>query len=340
MACPFLEEPVDIEAQILHRNLRRERVIRPGLDVLSFPDDYLFERYRFSAQLIIYLNDILSPHIVHMTHHGHALSSEQILCVAFCFFANGSFLHNIGDAEHISMATVCRAVRNVTVALKRLLYTFVPKSQTHKTHQRRIPQNCSTNQLMLYMFPGVIGCIDGTHIPITAPSVNEGDYVNRKSFHSINVQIICDAAHIISNVEAKWPVSVHDLQIFRECTLSARFAHGEFEGYQLGDRGYPCQPYLLAPYPDAEPDPQQHYNLAHCRTRVRVEMTIGMLKARFQCLRRLRVTPACVILHNIATIRGEQCPTQPLNDPDNDPDHPADARDGRAVRDTICYHHF
>lgn len=64
-------------------------------------------------------------------------------------------------------------------------------------------------------------------------------------------------------------------------------------------------------------------------------MTIGMLKARFQCLRRLRVTldRACdivayVILHNIATIRGEQCPTQPVNDPD----HPADARDERAVR--------
>ncbi|CAI5678493.1 unnamed protein product [Oreochromis niloticus] len=38
-------------------------------------------------------------------------------------------------------------------------------------------------------FPGVIGCIDGTHIPIIAPSVNEGDYVNRKSFHSINVQV-------------------------------------------------------------------------------------------------------------------------------------------------------
>lgn len=36
-------------------------------------------------------------------------------------------------------------------------------------------------------FPSVIGCIDGTHIP--APSLNKVDYVNRNSFHSINVQI-------------------------------------------------------------------------------------------------------------------------------------------------------
>ena len=125
MACPFLEEPVDVEAQILRRNLSRERIIRPRLDVLSFPDEYLFECFRFSAPSIIYLNNILRPHIAHMTHRGNALSSEQILCVARCFFAIGSFLYNIGDAEHVSKATVCRAVRNVTVAMKRLLYAFV-----------------------------------------------------------------------------------------------------------------------------------------------------------------------------------------------------------------------
>ncbi|XP_063328757.1 putative nuclease HARBI1 [Pelmatolapia mariae] len=205
--------------------------------------------------------------------------------------------------------------------------------------------------LLLQGFPGVIGCIDGTHIPIIAPSVNEGDYVNRKSFHSINVQIICDAANIITNVEAKWPGSVHDSRIFRECTLSTKFGHGEFTGYLLGDRGYPCLPYLLTPYPDPEPGPQQRYNLAHCRTRARVEMTIGMLKARFQCLQRLRVTPeracdiivACVILHNIATIRGEHCPSEPniSSDPNHEhPDPPTDIQDGRAVRDTVCHNHF
>ena len=39
--------------------------------------------------------------------------------------------------------------------------------------------------------PNVIGCIDRTDIPITAPALDEGDYVNRKSFHSVNVQV-CD----------------------------------------------------------------------------------------------------------------------------------------------------
>ncbi|KAM7413811.1 hypothetical protein PAMA_018889 [Pampus argenteus] len=197
-------------------------------------------------------------------------------------------------------------------------------------------------------FPNVIGCIDGTHITITAPSHNEANYVNRKSIHSINVQIICDAAHIISNVEAEWPGFVHDSRIYRESNLSARLQHGEFDGLLLGERGYPCQPRLLTPYPDPEPGPQQNFNRAHSRTRARVEMTIGLLKARFQCLRHLRVTPerACdiivagVVLHNIATIRGEQHPALQIDDPDEDPVHLPAMQDGRAVRDTICTNHF
>ncbi|KAK0150841.1 hypothetical protein N1851_008040 [Merluccius polli] len=36
------------------------------------------------------------------------------------------------------------------------------------------------------------------------------------------LEIICDAAHIISNVEAKWPGSVHDARIYRESNLSNR----------------------------------------------------------------------------------------------------------------------
>ncbi|KAK4312648.1 hypothetical protein Pmani_015944 [Petrolisthes manimaculis] len=45
-------------------------------------------------------------------------------------------------------------------------------------------------------FPNVIGLIDGSHIPIAAPSLNEDIYVNRKNFHSLNIQAVCDANQI------------------------------------------------------------------------------------------------------------------------------------------------
>ncbi|XP_034166092.2 putative nuclease HARBI1 [Pangasianodon hypophthalmus] len=265
-----------------------------------------------------------------------------MLCVALRFFANGSFLYNVGDAEHISKATVCRTVRKVCLALKRFLRIFVV-FPGHK------PLRVIREEFHRFAgFPNVFGCIDGTHIPIIAPSENEADYVNRRSIHSIYVQIICDAAHIITNVEAKWPGSVHDSRMFRESTLSNKLECGEIDGFLLGDRGYPCQPTLITPYPEPEPGHQQHFNVAHCRTRARVEMTIGLLKARFQCLRHLRVTPeracdiiaACVVLHNIAIIRGEQHPALQIQDPEEDPIHPADFQDGRVVRDILCRNFF
>lgn len=38
-------------------------------------------------------------------------------------------------------------------------------------------------------FPGVFGCVDGTHIGIIAPKENEHLFLNRKGFHSLNAMI-------------------------------------------------------------------------------------------------------------------------------------------------------
>lgn len=40
-------------------------------------------------------------------------------------------------------------------------------------------------------FPGILGCIDGTHIKIKAPHEYSQSYVNRKGYHSVILQAIC-----------------------------------------------------------------------------------------------------------------------------------------------------
>ncbi|KAJ4933812.1 hypothetical protein JOQ06_006621 [Pogonophryne albipinna] len=66
---------------------------------------------------------------------------------------------------------------------------------------------------------------------------------------------------------------------------------GLFSGVLLGDMGYACQPFLMTLYPDPDEGPQTRFNVAHAKTRVKIEMTFGLLKARFTCLRGLRVAP-------------------------------------------------
>ena len=148
MDCPFIRNTIDIEAVIIRNALRRERIFRPRLDVLSFPEEYLFQRYRFSSATIIYLNHILRPYITNLTHRGRALTSEQT-CIALRCFANGSFLYNIGDAEHIGKSTVCRAVRKVSLALKRLLPVMVV-FPGHKPRRNSTGLQVATNVEIIY----------------------------------------------------------------------------------------------------------------------------------------------------------------------------------------------
>ena len=57
-------------------------------------------------------------------------------------------------------------------------------------------------------FPNVIGAVDGTHVRIQAPHEDELSFVNRKGFHSINVQAICDAEGNILAKNYCWHCSI------------------------------------------------------------------------------------------------------------------------------------
>ncbi|KAL6481349.1 hypothetical protein MHYP_G00094290 [Metynnis hypsauchen] len=221
MASPFVENPVDEGARVVRRafTLPAPRSFQDRTDPLGFPDDYLFERYRFRRHSIVYLCQLLGPYIEKTTRRSKALTKPQTVCIALRFFASGAFLYSVGDAERLSKATVCREIRKVCLALKRFLNIFI----TFPGHRGILPINEAFFRTA--GFPNVIGAIDCTHIRIKAPSgPTEADYVNRKSFHSINVQMICTAEYLFSNIEAKWPGSVHDSRIFRASSLAQRFA--------------------------------------------------------------------------------------------------------------------
>nr|XP_034334755.1 putative nuclease HARBI1 [Crassostrea gigas] len=91
-------------------------------------------------------------------------------------------------------------------------------------------------------FPNVIGAIDGTHIRIKSPSLDEHLYVNRKDYHSTNVQAVCDSKLRFMNIVAKWPGSTHNSFILENSALKDMFERGA-----IPDSGYPLRPWLLTP---------------------------------------------------------------------------------------------
>ena len=89
---------------------------------------------------------------------------------------------------------------------------------------------------------------------------------------------------------------------------------GQYNGFLLGNSGYPCLRSLMTPILHPASPAEERFNMSLCRTRVLVQQTFVILKRRFQCLHgELRTTPpnavkyvvACAVLHNIGIDQGD-----------------------------------
>lgn len=170
------------------RKERKRRSFRHlGFTVDGYTNEELRSRYRFGRESIIYITNLLEASLRRKTKRNNPLSVLQQVLIALRFYASGSFLQVVGDTVGVDKSTVSRVVTNVSLALVAKQQQFIkwPRDQ----------QDLSKSKNMFYQrggFPCVVGCVDGTHIRIQAPHENENGYVNRKGFHSINVQGICN----------------------------------------------------------------------------------------------------------------------------------------------------
>ncbi|XP_048481507.1 putative nuclease HARBI1 [Plutella xylostella] len=138
----------------------------------------------------------------------------MLVLIALGFFAAGSYQRGVGQgATHgVSQSTVSRAIAEVTDALNHpqilAKYIVFPRTpEARNTVKRRFFE--------VHNFPGIVGCIDGTHVCILRPAQNEEEYFNRKHTHSLNVQIICDAdLIIILSVDASDGGATHDSAVW------------------------------------------------------------------------------------------------------------------------------
>ncbi|XP_052791682.1 putative nuclease HARBI1 [Mya arenaria] len=299
---------------------RRLQIIRQRTRDLPFPRVFqdrsnpletlssheIFQRYRFRPHSILLLVNILFPYLERATGRSCPLPPLLSVLVSLHFLATGAHYIVVGDVHGISASSVCLAIKTTVAILSGVA--------RKKIQFRRDLDAVKAEFFSIAGFPNVIGLVDGTHIRINAPHQYEEDYVNRKGYHSINVQMVCDAGFRIQNVVVKWPGSVHDARIFRQSSLCLDLENGVMDGYLLGDSGYACRRYLLTPYLNTRSQAQERYNRALVKTRVIIEQTCGVLKRRFPCLSYgLRVQPqrccqiilTCSFLHNFGLDNGD-----------------------------------
>lgn len=133
---------------------------------------------------------------------------------------------------------------------------------------------------------GTILAIDGTHIPIEAPSDRPEQYINRKGWHSIVFQLVVDSKYIIRDVFGGYPGSSHDAFVYAASSFKY-YVNEEipFPFAVIGDAAYPASDHLLVPFKGVLTRDQEIYNTRQSSQRMRVEGTIGRLKGRFRRFR-------------------------------------------------------
>lgn len=165
-------------------------------------------------------------------------------------------------------------------------------------------------------FPGIVGCIDGSHIPIPGPSDHRAAYVNRKGFPSIQVQAVCDDNLRFLDVFAGWPGSVHDARVFRNSPLHQLLEGGNIheDHHLLGDSAYGLTLYMMVPFRDNGhlTEDQGNYNRRQSSARMAIERAFGLLKCKFRRLQYLDmrlidkiplIIMAAFVLHNFIIMK-------------------------------------
>ncbi|XP_052711582.1 uncharacterized protein LOC128185912 isoform X2 [Crassostrea angulata] len=237
---------------------------------------------------------------------------EKKLLVFLWYMANQETLREVSNTFAIGTTTVHEIIMAVSETVNENLVNVInwPDANTQQAISRQFQLQSG--------LPGIIGCLDGTHIRLSSAPGGDKDYFNRKNFPSIQLQVVAD------------------------CDMLIRDAYT--------DSAYPLRNWLMTPFRDngrlnAQ---QRRFNQRLSVARQIVERVYGHLKGRFRRLREISVRKLSrivsliisgCILHNLCVLHHDDVEAFIDNDDDRHPNaYPnifVDGRDGALFRQQL-----
>ena len=126
------------------------------------------------------------------------------------------------------------------------------------------------------------------------PSFQGEDYWTQKGNYALHSLVFCDHLARIRHITVGWPGSVHDNRVWTQSSVhQSKEEHFNEKEYLLGDSAFKALsimiPAFKKPFGGGLGVEESMFNTKLAKVRIKSEHCIGLLKARFQCLKRIRV---------------------------------------------------
>lgn len=225
--------------EILQKSIDQQRVFRDRRNVFdNYSEDQFRERFRYSKNGVMKLVEFLRVDLEKSSNRSCDFPSEFEILIALRFYASGSMQLVLADTfnDTVPKSSVSRIIEKISTALANHADSVIKFPSTNE--EISAVKNGFFN---LYGMPGVLGCVDGTHIPIipSAKFKPPEEFYGRKGC-TINCQFICDDKFRFTNAVVAFPGSAHDMRIWKDSVIGQKFIMGSMngKGHLLGDSGY------------------------------------------------------------------------------------------------------
>lgn len=310
------------------------------IDVAEFladDRDSMFRTHlRMSRTAFFDLCSIVAPHAVFSQETGREQRSVAFqMFITIWRFAHAATVIQTSFVFAISSASVCYYTARVAEAMMANAHVFCKMPRTGE----ELNSAATAFEEQFPHFPGCIGVIDGTHIPIWAPREWPSDYYCFKKFYSLNNVCLVNANMEFIFVRSGFPGCRSDVLNFEESELWQMIGDLENQGvYILADTGYPNRPYMVTAYKRGSTGGgsaarRATWNAAVAAVRGLVERAFGLLKGKWRILygpvhtgsvdMAIAIIFTCFLLHNWCRLKdGPQSEDDEDSDISDDEDSP------------------
>lgn len=276
----------------------------PGMD-----DNEFRRHFRIGKSVFNILIQEFEPFLVRHIGGRGPLSVYKQLLIFLWHISTLESMRETANLFGVSTSTVHDCVHTTAKTISDHAHKFIKWPKQDRRNE------IATSFQDASRIPSITGVIDGTHIRLVNPIEGERDYINRKGYPSMQLQLIVDDHLLITDAYVGWPGATHDARVLRNSPIYEKAENNLIlrNDFIFGDSAYPLRRWLQTPFRDngCLNQHQRRYNRSFSKIRQTVERAKGHLKGRFrrlQCIhctdaeKVCRLIMAACVLHNLCIL--------------------------------------